>query len=198
MFAGSRRVFLSGAVVLGLAAAALAAWTPTAKETTNYRNAVTTVRTNLATWTTGVNSGSVKRVTRSLLKAADRHFSRALAKYGTAPGWKQVVRSLGHLKDGVRLLEIAARQDRKVAAFQTFITTSNASLAGQAGKLALSAAAYVTSTYPGQKKATRKLLKAGARTTKAGKLLAGTPPKASRAIKLYLKAISGLGAAGLL
>ena len=184
-------------VVISLTAAtAFAAWSLTKNEYNGYTGAIGTLRTSIATYTTGVNSGSVGKATIVLLKKADNRLSKALLRISTPTTTKMVVRSLSALEDGAYYLRQAGKlEPKKNATFKTFVATSGATLSTEAKKLAVAASNYVMNSQT-SKKATKKLLRVGGKTTKAAaKAKLG---KHAKAIALYSKAIQILANAGLL
>jgi hypothetical protein len=184
-------IFLALTLVAGVA---FAAWAPT---TTDYTGAISTVRRDLATWTTGDNSSSIGRATIVLLVKADRRLAKAASRIGTGAAWKQVSRSMSALEEAVYLIQQSARLERRNSDYQSFATDSASSLYDEARSLTLDAANYVQTNHS-SKRSTRKLLKAGARVTKAVRKATAERPRYYKAIRLLNKAIIRLGRAGLL
>lgn len=183
-------------VITLTAATAFAAWSLTTNEYNGYTGAIGTIRTSIATYTTGANSGSVGKATVTLLKKADKHLSKALGRISSPTTPKMVKRSLYSLETAAYYVRQAARlEPRKNTTFRTWAGTTGAAMSTEAKKLAVAAANYVMNNHT-SKKATRKLLRVGGKTTKAAaKANAG---KHARAIALYNKAIQILANAGLL
>lgn len=177
-----------------VSAAALAAWAPT---TTGYSGAISTVRRDLAGWTTGASASGIGRATIVLLNKADRRLARAATRIGTGAGWKQISRSLSALEEAVYLLEQSARLEKRNSGYQSFVGDSASSLYSEAGKLTLAAANYAQTNHRSNR-STRKLLKAGARATKAARKATADRPRYHKAIRLLNKAIIVLGRANLL
>jgi hypothetical protein len=178
------------------AATAIAAWNLTSNEYTNYTGAIGTLRTSVATYTTGANSNTIGKATITLLKKADNRLSKAAARISTPTTPKMVKRSLYALEDAAYYVRQAARlEPRKNTTFRTWASTTGAALSTEAKKLAVAAANYVMNNHT-SKKATRKLLRVGGKTTKAG--AKASLGKHAKAIALYNKAILILANAGLL
>ena len=106
MTSRTRTTGLALAFLLLAPLAVLAAWNPTEKESDAYTGAIDDVRDGIDVWRDG---DDLDRATKIVLKFAKKDFGRALRKYGDEPGWKQVLRSLDALKDGVRILKIARK-----------------------------------------------------------------------------------------
>ena len=191
------RIPVTSVIVITLTAATVfAAWSLTTGEYNGYTGAISTLRTNIATYTTGVNKSNVGKATIVMLKKADSKLSKAAARITTPTTTKMVTRSLSALEDAAYYLRMAAKvEPKKNTTFQTFAATSAAACSTEAKKLAVSASNYVMNNHT-SKKATKKLLRAGGKTTKAAaKAKAG---KHAKAIALYSKAIQVLAGAGLL
>lgn len=184
-------VFLATLLAI-LAGPALAAWSPGEKEV-DFATVVGDVRDGIADWK---KSEDLDDGTIAILKAADKILAKAEGRWDE-PEWIAVCRSLDGLEDSLRLLAIARRANRKSSDFRDFVDGAAEAFYGLAKDAALSAADYVNDNFD-TKKGTRKLLRAGGKTTKAARAVKADKPKYAKGIRLCVKAIAVLGKAGLL
>ena len=180
-----------------IAGTAFAAWNLTTNEYAGYQGTISTVRTNLATWTSGANSSTIGKATITLLKKADRRLARASARLSVPTTWKMVSRSLSALEDGAYYLQQAARLEKRNTTFLAFVAGAGSSLYVESNKLVVSATTYVTANFT-SKRASRKILRAGGKNARAKTKATATRPRYHAAIRLNNKAIRILGRAGLL
>jgi hypothetical protein len=150
------------ALVVAIPVVALAAWNPDEDEVEDYTDAVAAVRDDIADW---LEDDDLERTTKVVLKIADRQLRRAENRFGEEPGARKVLRSLEALEDAVFALRIVRKIDRD-SDLRDFIDEASEALYDESEALVLSATLYVMGEHDSEK-AARRLLRAGAKATKA-------------------------------